>query len=427
MQNSSPPSRATVSWSRTASLSESATSRSRSSPAWWPKRSFTPLKPSRSIATTAKRRPARACLATSYSIRSPSPRRLAAPVSGSVSAQRRIAARSPSSLARVARSTATAPPTTTTTSRGDGSGPKPGSSAAGMHAASATAIAASAPLARVSAGPATSRASGTDSQKASPPPAAVTASAATSPTIAIRARRGTIHPQVSGRDRTVDWSFEGNWPWEPLWAGADGERLHYVDEGARNGRPVVMLHGNPAWAYLYRRFIAALVDAGRRAIAIDLLGFGRSDKPADHESYTIVAHARRVAALLDGLDLRDACLVVHDWGGPIGLPWAVANPDRVSRLMILNTFAPSLPGPMGKGLTLRMLRTRGLGQMIAVRRAGLTEDFLLGSGVRHRDRLSEVDREAYRAPHPDPASRAGVIAFPRQVPLDPDGPVAALT
>jgi pimeloyl-ACP methyl ester carboxylesterase len=225
----------------------------------------------------------------------------------------------------------------------------------------------------------------------------------------------------------VDWSFEGNWPWEPLWAGADGERLHYVDEGARNGRPVVMLHGNPAWAYLYRRFIAALVDAGRRAIAIDLLGFGRSDKPGDHESYAIAAHARRVGALLDGLDLRDACLVVHDWGGPIGLPWAVANPDRVSRLMILNTFAPSLPGPMGKGLTLRMLRTRGLGQMIAVRRAGLTEDFLLGSGVRHRDRLSEVDREAYRAPHPDPASRAGVIAFPRQVPLDPDGPVAALT
>jgi haloalkane dehalogenase len=227
-------------------------------------------------------------------------------------------------------------------------------------------------------------------------------------------------------DRTATWDFGGSWPFPPRFFEAEGGRLHYVDEG--DGRPVVLLHGNPAWSYLYRRFIPALRQAGCRAIAIDLLGFGRSDKPADPAAYTIERHAQRLASVLDSLDLRGACLVVHDWGGPIGLPWAVGNPDRVARLMILNTFAPALPGPMGKGLTLRLLRTRGLGELIATRRDGLTEDFLLGAGTRHRkERLDDDAKRAYRAPHPDRASRTGVLAFPRQVPLEAGGPVAELT
>jgi pimeloyl-ACP methyl ester carboxylesterase len=232
---------------------------------------------------------------------------------------------------------------------------------------------------------------------------------------------------VSGRDRTFDWSFGGTWPFEPRWTGAQGERLHHVDEGPRAGRPVVMLHGNPAWSYLYRRFIPALVDAGHRAIAVDLLGFGRSDKPHDRAAYEVGAHASRVGALLDALEIHDACLVVHDWGGPIGLPWAVARPDRVGRLMVLNTFAPRLPGPMGRALTLRALRARGVGEVIATVRDGLTEDFLLRAGVRHRDQLDENAKLAYRAPHPDRASRTAILAFPRQVPLSSDTPVAALT
>lgn len=228
-------------------------------------------------------------------------------------------------------------------------------------------------------------------------------------------------------DRTNNWTFGGSWPFEPRYFAADDGRLHYVDEGPRDGRPAVMLHGNPAWSYLYRRFIPALTAAGHRAIAIDLLGFGRSDKPAGADAYAIDRHVARVGELLDSLDLRDACLVVHDWGGPIGLPWAVRNPDRVARLMILNTFAPRLPGPMGKGATLRMLRTRALGEMIATVRAGLTEDFLFKGGIVQGDRLDRDAKAAYRAPHPDRASRAGVIAFPRQVPLSGDTPVAALT
>jgi pimeloyl-ACP methyl ester carboxylesterase len=233
--------------------------------------------------------------------------------------------------------------------------------------------------------------------------------------------------RVLAQDRTVNWSFGGTWPFEPRHAGPEGERLHYVDEGERGARQVVMLHGNPAWSYLYRRFIPALTDAGHRAIAVDLLGFGRSDKPDDPAAYAIERHAERVAAVLDRLDLSDACLVVHDWGGPIGLPWAAANPDRVSRLMILNTFAPTLPGPMGRQATLRALRTRGLGELIAKLRDGLTEDFLLGAGTKHHDRLDKQAEAAYRAPHPDRASRTALLAFPRQVPLSPDGPVAKLT
>jgi cis-3-alkyl-4-acyloxetan-2-one decarboxylase len=232
---------------------------------------------------------------------------------------------------------------------------------------------------------------------------------------------------VLARDRTANRTFGGSWPFEPRYFDTGGGQLHYVDEGSRDGLTAVMLHGNPAWSYLYRRFIPALTEAGHRAVAVDLLGFGRSDKPAQAEAYGIVRHVGRVGELLDSLDLRDACLVVHDWGGPIALPWAVANPDRVTRLMILNTFAPRLPGPMGKSATLRMLRTRGLGEMIATVRGGLTEDFLFKAGIEQRDRLDENAKTAYRAPHPDRASRAGVIAFPRQVPLSVESPVAALT
>jgi pimeloyl-ACP methyl ester carboxylesterase len=232
---------------------------------------------------------------------------------------------------------------------------------------------------------------------------------------------------VLANDRTADWTFGGTWPFEPHFFETQSGRLHYVDEGRRDGRPVVMLHGNPTWSYLYRRFISALTDAGHRAIALDLLGFGRSDKPDDESAYAIGLHLARVNELLGSLDLNDVCLVVHDWGGPIGLPWAVGNRDSVTRLMILNTFAPRLPGPMGQGFSLRMLRVPGLGELGAKVRPGITESFLLGNGTVHHDRLDENVKAAYRVPHPDRASRAGPLAFPRQVPLREGTPVARMT
>ena len=104
----------------------------------------------------------------------------------------------------------------------------------------------------------------------------------------------------------ADWTFEGTWPYEPQWFDSPDGRMHYVDEGPRDGRPVVMVHGNPTWGYLYRNFIPALVEAGHRAIVPDHLGFGRSEKPRDPELYRVPRHARRLDALLESLDLRGA-------------------------------------------------------------------------------------------------------------------------
>jgi pimeloyl-ACP methyl ester carboxylesterase len=140
-----------------------------------------------------------------------------------------------------------------------------------------------------------------------------------------------------------DWTFGGTWPYEPKWLSTDGIRIHYVDEGPRDGEPVVMLHGNPTWSYLYRRFIFALTEAGFRAVAHDELGFGRSDKPSSARAYSIQRDVQHFSALMDELRLDGVTLVVQDWGGPIGLGWAVGHPDRVKRLVILNTWAGGLP------------------------------------------------------------------------------------
>ena len=117
---------------------------------------------------------------------------------------------------------------------------------------------------------------------------------------------------------STDWTFGGSWPYEPRWFDSADGRMHYVDEGRRDGRPVVMVHGNPTWAYLYRNFIGPLTAAGYRAIAIDHLGFGRSEKPDDPALYTIARHVERADALLESLDLSE-----RDAGHP-----GLGRPDR---------------------------------------------------------------------------------------------------
>ncbi|MDQ3241932.1 MAG: alpha/beta fold hydrolase [Actinomycetota bacterium] len=174
----------------------------------------------------------------------------------------------------------------------------------------------------------------------------------------------------------VDWSFDGRWPYAARFFDSADGRLAYVDEGGTDAEPVVLLHGNPTWGYLYRRVIPPLVAGGRRAIAVDQLGFGCSDKPNRAELYRVPAHAARLEELLESLELQSATLVVHDWSGPIGLRWAVRHPERVARLLILNTFAPRLPGPMGGRSATRAVRAPGLGSLLARRRDVLTEQFL---------------------------------------------------
>jgi haloalkane dehalogenase len=213
--------------------------------------------------------------------------------------------------------------------------------------------------------------------------------------------------------RTPDERFDRlpGWPYAPRYAEQDRLRMHYVDEGA--GDPILLLHGEPTWGFLYRRMIPGLAGVGR-VVAPDLFGFGRSDKPVDQAAYSYDGHARSIERLALELDLRELTVVVHDWGGPIGLRFAVTHPDRVARLVILNTGvgvgAPSEP----------WLRFRAL-----VREVGT--DFTASRLVQVAcvSRLDEDAVRGYDAPFPVGQSKAGALAFPELVPTEPDHPSAA--
>lgn len=137
--------------------------------------------------------------------------------------------------------------------------------------------------------------------------------------------------------RTPDERFAGlpDFPFAPQFREWDGLRLAHLDEG--EGAPVIFVHGEPTWSFLWRKVIPPVRDAGFRCVAPDLPGFGRSDKPSDLEWYSYDRHVAAVAGLLEDLDLRGATVVVHDWGGPIGLRLAVEHPDRIERMVILDT------------------------------------------------------------------------------------------
>jgi pimeloyl-ACP methyl ester carboxylesterase len=226
----------------------------------------------------------------------------------------------------------------------------------------------------------------------------------------------------------VDWSFGGLWPYKPLYfSSADGD-MHYVDEGPRDAPPVVLLHGNATWGFLYRDFISALVAEGYRAIAPDHLGFGRSQKPRARELYDVARHVARLDALLESLDLEGATLVSCEWGTSLGLAWATAHPGRVSALFVLNSPPPQLPR-MGVALPLliRAFRVPGLGELLVQGLGMFTRGFLFHAAVVHPERLTKQVQAAYLAPHPSWTSRVAVLAFPRQIPFRAHGPVAELS
>ena len=140
--------------------------------------------------------------------------------------------------------------------------------------------------------------------------------------------------------RTPDENFAdlADFPFEPHYLPWKDMRVHYIDEGPKDAPVMLLLHGMPTWAYLYRHVIPGLLDAGYRCIAPDHLGFGRSDKPADENWYTIARHTEVLTSLITRLDLDDITLVCQDWGGPTGLAQAVYMPERFSRLVIMNTW-----------------------------------------------------------------------------------------
>jgi haloalkane dehalogenase len=196
-----------------------------------------------------------------------------------------------------------------------------------------------------------------------------------------------------------------------------------------------MVHGNPTWGYLYRNFIPAVVEAGHRAIVPDHLGFGRSEKPRDPELYRVPRHARRLDALLESLDLRGAVVVPQDWGGPTGLHWATQHPERVDGLFILNTYAHGFRRealPPGKDkvplpLPLRLFRTPVVGEVLVKGLDAFKRGFLFGQGVMHKERLTPVVKRAYRDVHQGWADRTPILVFPREIPVDGEGPVVAMT
>jgi haloalkane dehalogenase len=192
----------------------------------------------------------------------------------------------------------------------------------------------------------------------------------------------------------------------------DGRRMHVADQG--EGPPVLLLHGEPTSSYLWRNVIPPVVAAGHRAVAPDLIGFGRSDKPPDIGWYTYERHVASIEELVDELGLRGLTLVVHDWGGPIGLRFAVEHEDLVDRLVILDTGIGGGRPPSEEWLRFRDA-VRHVGA--AVDPARLVEAGTVGG-------LSAEARAAYAAPFPTPESKAGLLAFPELVPAEPDHPNA---
>ena len=215
--------------------------------------------------------------------------------------------------------------------------------------------------------------------------------------------------------RTPDELLTGlpDFPFESTYREFEGIRLAHLDIG--DGPPVVFMHGEPTWSFLWRHVLPLVRDAGYRCIAPDLPGFGRSDKPVDLGWYTYDRHAASVAALVEELDLREATIVVHDWGGPVGLRVAVEHPERFARIVVLDTGLFTGHQPMNDAwMAFRHFVER-------------TEDLPVGMLVR-RACLNDPGDEviaAYDAPFPNPASKAGARAFPLILPLSPDSAGAA--
>ena len=194
-------------------------------------------------------------------------------------------------------------------------------------------------------------------------------------------------------------------------------RMHYVDEGdASNGGPTFLcLHGQPSWSYLYRKMIPVLSAAGR-VVAPDLIGFGRSDKPADDAFYTFSMHREKLLAFIDALDLRDITLVCQDWGGLLGLTLPMERPDRFTRLLVMNTALATGDVPLGPGFEMWRAFNRSQHDMDI---AALMQ--------RATPILSNAEAEAYAAPFPDATYKAGVRRFPDLVPAEPDAGGAAIS
>lgn len=215
--------------------------------------------------------------------------------------------------------------------------------------------------------------------------------------------------------RTPDARFESlpDYPFSPRYADVgDGLRLHYVDEGPRDAAPILMLHGEPSWSYLYRKMIPVFAKAGHRAVAPDLVGFGKSDKPLRQSDYSYARHVAWITRWMTELDLRDITLVCQDWGSLVGLRVAAENEERFARIVVANGFLPTAQQAVPRAFRI----WRAFAAYSPVFPIGR----IVASGC-----VTKLPRDvvaAYDAPFPSRAYKAGARVFPGLVPTEPSDP-----
>lgn len=217
--------------------------------------------------------------------------------------------------------------------------------------------------------------------------------------------------------RTPDDRFANlpDFPYAPHYFEVDAGdgtplRIACVDEGPRDAEPILLMHGNPTWAYLYRHMIPGLLASGRRVIAVDLVGCGRSDKPAAKSDYTLARHYDWMSQWLTGMDLTDITLFCQDWGGTIGLYLVSQYPERFARVVASNAGLP-----LGEGESEFMKMWVGM-----MREATDFPWQMLDGGMLRK--LTDAERAAYRAPFPDNSYESGLIEFPLLIAVQPDNP-----
>jgi len=211
-------------------------------------------------------------------------------------------------------------------------------------------------------------------------------------------------------------TFEGSFNFAPHYHHINGFEMHFVDEG--RGEPIVLVHGDPTWGYLYRQFIPIL-SRRRRCIVPDHMGMGKSGTPREPYPYRLRQHVANLEALLLHLDLHEMTLVLHDWGGPVGLGFATRHPDRIKRLVLMNTWAFA-PWPGRFPRLLELIRSER-GEKFVLDKNGYLEPALLGTTHRPEN-LTKTVLDAYRAPFPMPESRLALLCWSRDIPVHETDP-----
>lgn len=221
--------------------------------------------------------------------------------------------------------------------------------------------------------------------------------------------------------RTPDERFQNlpDFPFAPHYFAVRDEdgtdiRIHFVDEGPRDAAPILLMHGNPTWAYLYRKMIPPLLAAGHRVIAVDLVGCGRSDKPARKDDYTLARHYDWMSKWLTGLDLSNITLFCQDWGGLIGLRLVAAFPERFARVVVGNTGLPT-GATIGPGFQAWL--------DFSQKTPTFPTSFIIQGAVART--MTDAEKAAYDAPYPDESYKEGARQFPTLVPISPEHPSVA--